>query len=317
MAIGEIPRIGISSCLLGQEVRYDGGHKHNSYITQTLANHFEFVPFCPEVSIGLGTPRPPIRLVKRDNLIRAVGVDDASRDVTDKLAKSADKIRKVVPDFSGYLLKKDSPSCGMERVRVYNEKGYGEKIGVGLFAGALMAQHPELPVEEEGRLMDPGLRENFVERVFAYHRWQQMAKRGVTAKALVAFHTAHKFFIQAHDEATYRELGRVVADAGRGNIKEVAQAYVARMMQGLKRQATPRKNANVLMHIMGFFKKQLAPDDKQELLDLIQAHREGLVPVVVPITLINHYLRKFPNEYVANQIYLAPHPRELMLRNHV
>lgn len=314
--INHTPKIGISSCLLGQEVRYDGGHKHNRYVTRTLGQHFEFVPHCPELAIGLGTPRAPIRLFGDGGQVRAVGVDDSALDFTSRLATDGDALAARSSGLSGYILKKDSPSCGMERVEVYSRE-IPEKRGVGIFASRLMAMLPDLPVEEEGRLMDPGLRENFVERVFTYHRWQRLLAEGLTAERLVAFHTRHKFFILAHDEPVYRELGRLVASAGKGDIDEVGRAYVSLMMQGLREQATPRKHANVLMHIMGFFKDALEPGDKQELVDLIDAHRNGLVPVIVPITLLNHFLRKFPNDYVMGQVYLSPHPRELMLRNHI
>jgi uncharacterized protein YbgA (DUF1722 family)/uncharacterized protein YbbK (DUF523 family) len=312
------PKIGISTCLLGEEVRYDGGHKHNRYITRTLGDYFDFVPYCPEVAIGLGTPRPPIRLVDRDGNQRAVGSNDASVDVTDKLERFAERVAASSTDLSGYILKKDSPSCGMERVRVYNEDtGMPEKKGIGIHARIMMDRHPHLPFEEEGRLMDPGLRDNFIERVFACHRWQQLLASGLKPASLVSFHTAHKFLLLSHDESRYRSLGRIVAEAGSGDIDELGERYIAEFMACLNVLSTPRKHANVLMHIMGFFKDQLEAGDKEELLGLIDAHREGLVPVIVPVTLMNHYQRKYPSEYIENQVYLEPHPKELMLRNHI
>jgi len=316
MQITERPQIGISSCLLGEGVRYDGGHKHSRYITNTLGQHFEFVSYCPEMAIGLGIPRPPIRLVTREHGVVAVGVDDGSLDVTARLSGYALDVARKSANLSGYILKKDSPSCGMERVKVYTGK-QPHKKGIGVYAGELMRQLPNLPVEEEGRLMDPGLRENFVERVFTFHRWQQMLAAGLSASRLVDFHTRHKFSVLAHDEKVYRELGRLVADAGGADIPALAESYVTLLMAGMRKRATPRKHANVLMHIMGFFKDQLDTDDKEEMLALIDAHRQELVPLIVPITLINHFLRKFPSEYIQNQVYLSPHPRELMLRNHI
>jgi len=310
-------RIGISSCLLGQEVRFDGGHKHNGYITESLGQFFEFVPYCPEVAIGLGIPRPPIRLVKGAHGPRARGVRDAELDVTDKLVAYAEKVVPKLHGLSGYILKKGSPSCGMERVKVYGPQGMSVATGPGLYARTLMAQLPELPFEEEGRLMDPVLRENFVERVFVYHRWQQLTAERLTAKGLVEFHTRHKFIVLAHDEKRYRELGRLVATAGRSGMAELGRSYIQLLMQALKKPATRTRHANVLQHLFGFFKQHLDAADKRELLAVIDNYRRGQVPLVVPITLIRHYLRRFPDAYVSEQYYLAPHPDELMLRNQV
>ncbi|HCU54373.1 MAG TPA: hypothetical protein DIC36_08900 [Gammaproteobacteria bacterium] len=310
-------RIGISSCLIGQEVRYDGGHKHNEYITQSLGQFFEFVPYCPEVAIGLGVPRPTIRLVKVGHTVRAQGVKDSSLDVTDRLVAYADKVAPRLHSISGYILKKNSPSCGMERVKLYTAKGMPAGTTSGLYAGRLLALHPEMPFEEEGRLMDPVLRENFIERVWIYHRWQQLVSRRLSPKGLVAFHTRHKFIVLAHDEKSYRELGRLVAEAGKGATPELGQRYVRLLMQALKKPATRTRHANVLQHVAGFFKKHLDAEDKIELQDVITNYRRGQVPLVVPITLIRHYLRRYPDAYLADQHYLAPHPDELMLRNQI
>ena len=310
-------RLGISSCLLGQEVRYDGGHKHNGYITESLGQFFEFVPFCPEVAIGLGVPRPPIRLVKDVDGTRARGIKDPTLDVTDRLAEYAAKVAPKLRGVSGYILKKGSPSCGMERVKVYGRQGVSVSAGAGIYAGALMELLPELPFEEEGRLMDPVLRENFIERVFVYHRWQQLAGQRLTARRLVEFHTRHKFIVLAHDEKRYRELGRLVATAGRRGIAAIGQDYITLLMQALRKPATRTRHSNVLQHLFGFFKDNLDAGDKRELLALIDSYRRGHVPLVVPITLIRHYLRRFPEPYVSAQYYLAPHPDELMLRNQI
>ena len=310
-------RLGISSCLLGQEVRYDGGHKHNGYITESLGQFFEFVPFCPEVAIGLGVPRPPIRLVKGVDGTRARGIKNPTLDVTDRLAEYAAKVAPKLRGVSGYILKKGSPSCGMERVKVYGRQGVSVSAGAGIYAGALMELLPELPFEEEGRLMDPVLRENFIERVFVYHRWQQLAGQRLTARRLVEFHTRHKFIVLAHDEKRYRELGRLVATAGRRGIAAIGQDYITLLMQALRRPATRTRHSNVLQHLFGFFKNNLDTGDKRELLALIDSYRRGHVPLVVPITLIRHYLRRFPEPYVSEQYYLAPHPDELMLRNQI
>lgn len=308
-------RIGISGCLLGQEVRYDGGHKHNGYITDTLGRFFEFVPFCPEVAIGMGVPRAPIRLVKTAGAVRARGVRDAALDFTDPLTAYAERVAPKLGQLSGYILKKGSPSCGMERVKRVTPKGTPAGTGAGVYAARLMALRPELPFEEEGRLMDPVLRENFIERVFVYHRWQQLSARRLTAKGLVEFHTRHKFLVLAHDEKTYRALGRLVAAAGRDSIVELGARYIELLMQALRKPATRTRHANVLEHIGGFFKKHLDAADKREWQELVSGYRHGHLPLVVPVTMLRHYLRRFPDPYLAAQHYLAPHPDELMLRN--
>jgi uncharacterized protein YbgA (DUF1722 family)/uncharacterized protein YbbK (DUF523 family) len=319
------PKLGVSSCLLGREVRFDGGHKHNPYLTKTLGEHFDFVSYCPEVAIGLSTPRPPIRLIAKGrdsnetpDLIRAVKIDDISADYTEQLDTYAGKVCPQLDDFSGYIVKKDSPSCGMERVKVYEkENAPPVRRGAGIFTARLMLERPELPIEEEGRLMDPNLRENFISRVFTLFRWREMVSAGLSKAGLVEFHTRHKFLILAHHEATYRELGRLVANSTKKDLQPLAQEYLLLLMKGLRHLASPSKHANVLMHIMGFIKDRMSGEDKAELLDLIDAHRKGLVPVVVPVTLLNHFLRRYPHDYIDRQHFLEPHPRELMLRNHI
>jgi len=306
--------IAISSCLLGQEVRYDGSHKHNAYLTQTLGQYFEYTPFCPEVAIGLGVPRPTIQLVALEGMIRARGTRDPSLDVTEELQSYARSVVPQLGDYCGYIFKRASPSCGMERVKVY-KNGNISGSDSGIYAAAIMQALPGLPVEEEGRLMDPVLRENFIERVFVYYRWQQMFKASLNAAALVNFHTVHKFTLLAHDEPTYRELGRLVADAGKQDLDKLAVQYFQRLMQALRKPATRKTHTNVLMHIMGYVKDSLTADDKQELLDIMDRYRNGLVPLIVPITLLKHYLRRFPDDYIREQVYLNPHPDELMLRN--
>lgn len=310
-------QVGISSCLLGQEVRFDGGHKRDSYITGTLSDYFNFVPFCPEAAVGLGIPRQPIRLVRRGEEVRAVGVKTPELDPTDDLAAFATRTVKQLCYISGYILKNASPSCGMERVKVYNEKGMPERIGVGIYAKVLMEKLPLLPVEEEGRLGDAVLRENFIERVFVYHRWQQMVNDGLTAGKLVEFHSDHKYLILAHDQEAYRQLGRLVADAGKSDIEMLAAEYVATLMPALKRPATPRQQVNVLQHLLGFLKEHLDRSDREEMVETIGQYRQGLLPLIVPITLIRHHFRRNPDSYVLRQYYLSPHPKELMLRNRI
>lgn len=314
------PRLGVSACLLGNKVRYDGGHKRNLYLADTLAEHFELVTFCPEVAIGLPVPRPPIHLYQPSDgdAVRAVMVGDHERDFTAPLASYADDSADEVQSLSGFIVKKDSPSCGMARVKVYADgKQMPVRNGTGIFTARLMSAHPYLPVEEEGRLSDPRLRENFLVRVFTLHRWQQLVSQGLKPAGLVEFHASHKFLILAHHEATYRQLGRLVAKAGSDPLEPLAAEYLAKLMQALSHKTTPGKCANVLTHIMGFIKDKLDGAEKAELLTLIEEHRQGLVPLIVPITLLNHFLRKYPHEYIAGQHFLEPHPRELMLRNHI
>jgi uncharacterized protein YbgA (DUF1722 family)/uncharacterized protein YbbK (DUF523 family) len=312
-------RVGISSCLLGAEVRHDGGHKRDRLITDVLGAYFEYVPVCPELEAGMGVPREPVRLVGDVDRPRMLGVR-SGEDHTRRMERfSRSRVKDLARlDLAGYLLKAKSPSCGMERVKRYDGAGrFVAKNARGIFARHLLEGIPYLPVEEEGRLNDAGIRENFVERVFCYHRWRALLAEGLTAGRLVAFHTAHKLLIMAHSPEHYRRLGRLVASAKRHRPPALAAGYAAIFFDALARHATPRRNANVLQHIAGYFKKQLTRDEKAELSGLIEEYRRGLVPLVVPVTLANHYVRKYGEPTLAGQLFLNPHPRELMLRNHV
>jgi uncharacterized protein YbgA (DUF1722 family)/uncharacterized protein YbbK (DUF523 family) len=311
-------RIGISSCLLGQNVRYDGGHKKDAFVTGPLARFVSFVPVCPEVEVGMSIPRPTIRLVRVGGEVR---LRDPTHDLdhTDAMRRWAEaraaELEKL--DLSGYVLKKDSPSCGMERVKVHAERGPGVRDGVGLFAEALMRRMPLLPVEEEGRLNDLPLRENFIERVFAYRRLATAFAGRWTLGDLVRFHTAEKLLLLAHEPKAYQALGRLVAGAKRLPRGEVERAYGEAYMRALRVPATRGKNANVLEHMAGYFKDSLGPAEKAELKETIADYRRGLVPLVVPLTLLRHHLRLHGAPYLDGQAYLQPHPKELMLRNHV
>lgn len=311
-------RLGISSCLLGQEVRFDGGHKHDRYLTGVLGEWVEWLPVCPEVDIGLPIPRPAIRLegdLERPRLIEPKTGDD----LTERMNRYA--VAKVAElrarELDGYVLKRASPSCGMERVKVWSTGGMPAKQGVGLYARALLDGWPHLPVEEEGRLTDPVLRENFIERVFCRHRWRTLVRRGLTRRALVAFHTAHKLLLQSHNEAGYRRCGRLVAAAGRMPDDGLYRAYEGEFHLTLATRTTVKRHANVLYHVLGFLKTVLGPADKEELVTLIEDYRNGLVPLVVPITLLRHHVRRHQVSYIMGQLYLEPHPKELMLRNRV
>lgn len=308
-------RIGISSCLLGERVRYDGGHKKDSWINGTLSDYVEFVPVCPEVGIGLGVPRPTIRLVNVEGETRVRGVKDASVDVTEALHEYARDAVPKLGDITGYILKKDSPSCGMERVKRYTEKGMPEKNGIGAYAETLMQLLPNLPVEEEGRLGDPMLRENFIERLFCYRRWQQLEEEGVTVHRLTTFHAQHKYNFMAHNQQACRELGKIAAAARDNNVEEVAEQYIALAMRTLKRRATRKNHLNVLQHLQGYLKRDLDRDDKAELGDVFGRYHKGEVPLIVPITLLKHHFRKCPDPYIENSYYLSPYPAELRLRN--
>ena len=312
------PRIGVSACLLGQEVRFDGGHKHAPYLTDTLGPHLDFVPVCPEVEAGMGVPRESVRLAGDPASPRMVGVH-SGKDWTEKLVEVA---RKRVTglqskDLCGYILKKGSPSCGMERVRVYGKGGMPGKSGRGLYATVLMQEMPLLPVEEEGRLNDPALRESFIERVFAYRRWKTLMAADPSRGTIVDFHTRHKLLLLAHSEPHLRRLGPIVGAAKSRRFAEVLDEYGRVFLEALAVHATPKRNANVLQHAAGFFSDQITAEDRAELQEAIDDHRKGLVPLLVPLTLVRHYARKFKVRYLLDQVFFQPHPKELMLRNHV
>ena len=313
-------RLGISACLLGEPVRFDGGHKLDRFITDTLGKYVEFFPVCPEVECGLGVPREAMRLVGDPEAPRLVTVRTRV-DLTDRMLDWAKKrVRELEQEnLCGFIFKSKSPSSGMERVRVYNEPSQGSPVtrGVGMFARIFMEHFPLLPVEEEGRLHDPVIRENFIERIFVLQRWRKFLAAGPNLRDLVAFHTRHKLLILAHSPNHYRELGRLVARAKELPLPELCDQYQSRLMGALRLKTTPKKNTNVLSHLMRYFKKDLTPDEKQELLEVIDYYHQGYVPLVVPTTLINHYVRKYHQPYLQEQFYLHPHPMELQLRNHV
>jgi len=311
-------RIGISACLLGDAVRFDGGHKRDSFLTDTLGPFVEWLKVCPEVEVGMGTPRETLRLYRDGDAVRML-TTRTQIDHTDNMMRWAKRRveRLAAEDLSGYVLKKDSPSCGMERVKVYSTRGMPERTGRGLFATVLLARLPNLPVEEEGRLSDPRLRENFIERVFAYRRLVDLFAGAWSVGALVRFHTAHKMSLLSHSTSAYQELGRLVARAREMSKRELRGAYESLFMATLARTATTSRHTNVLMHMAGHLKRVLEPGSKRELVETIDEYRRGLVPLVVPLTLIRHYVRVYAVEYLAGQTYLQPHPRELMLRNHV
>jgi uncharacterized protein YbgA (DUF1722 family)/uncharacterized protein YbbK (DUF523 family) len=311
-------RLGISTCLLGENVRYDGGHKLDRFLTDTLGRYVEYVPVCPEVECGFSTPRESFRLVGNPDEPRLV-TTRTKKDYTERMLKWArTRVAELEREnLCGFIFKSKSPSSGMERVRVYSERGMPVKKGVGLFARTFMEHFPLIPVEEEGRLHDPRLRENFIERLFVFRRWRELLAQQNARGRLVDFHTNHKLLILSHSPKHNKSMGKLVAEAKGKPIKEVYETYQELLMDALKLKATVRKNTNVLHHMMGYFKKQLSADEKQELLEIIDRYRLEYVPLIVPITLMNHYVRKYDQPYLKEQFYLQPHPVELQLRNHV
>lgn len=311
-------RIGISSCLLGKKVRYDGQHKLDSFVVGTLSNWFDFVPVCPEMEFGLGVPRETIRLEGDPEHPRLVKTK-SREDLTVAMEKFCrDRVAKLEENqLDGYILKSRSPSCGMERVKVYSDKGMPSNTGVGIYAAALMKKFPLIPVEEEGRLNDPALREKFIVQVFTMNRWRQMLAENNTRGGLVKFHERHKYLLMAHSPAHYKSLGQIVADMKGKRLPVVQTEYLEQLIAALRLRATVAKHVNVLQHLAGYFKRQLEPDEKQELAETIASYRQGHFPLIVPLTILNHYIRKYDEPYLKQQVYLKPGPTELRLRNQV
>jgi len=307
--------LGISTCLLGEKVRYDGGHKWDHYLTDTLGQYVEYIPVCPEVECGFGIPREPFRLVGDARNPRLVTLR-TNQDQTERMLQWAKrKIMELKREtLCGFIFKSGSPSSGMERVKVYGPNGIPTKSGVGIFARVFMEHFPLLPVEDEGRLIDPRLRENFVERIFTLQRW---SGAGEGMRNLIVFHTQHKLLILSHSPKHYQMMGRLVAWAKEISWKDLYKEYERLLLEAMSLKTTAKKNSNVLEHVMGYFKGQLSADEKKELREIIDLYRQGTVPLIVPITLLNHYVRKYDQPYLKDQYYLHPHPVELQLRNHV
>ncbi len=310
-------KLGISTCLLGENVRYDGGHKLDRFLTDTLGLYVQYVPVCPEVECGLGVPRESLRLVG-DPLSPRLITSRTRQDHTERMAQWAR--RRVMElqkeDLCGFIFKSNSPSSGMERVKVYNDKGLPVKSGAGIFARIFMDAFPLLPVEDEGRLHDPKIRENFIECIFALKRWREVLPKKRMG-GLVDFHTRHKLLILSHSPKHYQLMGKRVAEAEDLPLRDLFGQYQGLFMEALRIKTTLRKNVNVLQHMAGYFKRDLSADEKKELLEVIDAYHRGHLPLIVPITLINHYVRKYDQPYLKEQYYLHPHPLELQLRNHV
>lgn len=311
-------KLGVSQCLLGDNVRYNGGHARDHFITDTLSQYMEFVPVCPEVEVGMGTPRETLRLVGDPESPRLV-TSKTKKDHTDAMMSWAERRVQELEkeELCGFIFKSKSPSSGMARVKVYTKGGMPVNKGVGMFAREFMKHFPLLPVEEEGRLHDPKLRENFIEQIFVLQRWRDLLKREKRRGDLVDFHTSHKLLIMSHSVKHYKEMGRLVGRAKEYDLPELYNRYEQVLMEAMRLKTTIKKNINVLHHIVGYFKKDLTAEEKKEILEIIEQYRKELVPLVVPITLLNHYVRKYEKEYLLRQYYLHPHPVELTLRNHV
>jgi len=315
--MNEKPRIGISSCLMGEKVRYDGQHQQDHFLTDTFGRFVEWVPVCPEVECGLGIPREPMHLEGDPDDPRLVTIRSHA-DLTERMkAWAKTRVRQLEKeDLAGFVFKSGSPSSGMERVKVYDPKGVPKKIGVGLFARAFMEHFTLLPVEEEGRLHDDVLRETFIEGVFCLKRYRDAVRGPRTRGALVAFHAAHKLVLMAHSPKHLKEMGALVARGKELKSPGLLESYERLLVETLRTRATPGKNANVLMHALGYFKQELTADEKKEMLGVIEDYRRELVPLVVPVTLLQHYVRKYDQPYLRDQAFLNPHPVELKLRNH-
>jgi uncharacterized protein YbgA (DUF1722 family)/uncharacterized protein YbbK (DUF523 family) len=313
-----VAALGVSSCLAGEAVRYDGGHKLDRFVTDQLGRWFRLVPVCPETGCGLPVPREPMRLEGDPASPRLVTVRTRI-DLTDRMdAWCAEEVSRLEQeDLCGFIFKKGSPSSGLYRVKVYGRPGEPPRSGRGLFAAAVARRFPRLPLEEEGRLLDPAIRENFIERVFTYRRWKDFLRDDVSPAGLVAFHTEHKLLVMAHSPDHYRRLGRLVAAAGAADRTALPDRYEELLLEAMSRHATVSKHTNVLQHIMGYFRKRLTAAEKQELLEIVGRYHNRLVPLIVPVTLLKHYARIHEEPYLSRQRYLDPHPAELMLRNHV
>ncbi|CAI0917019.1 Uncharacterized conserved protein [Serratia entomophila] len=308
--------IGVSACLLGEPVRFDGGHKRLAFAVEQLAPYVRFEAICPEMAIGLPVPRPALRLVKQPQRTAMRYSNDPNVDVTDKMQQFAERRVAQLQQLCGYIVCAKSPSCGMERVRVYSENGKdSRKSGVGLFTAELRRQMPWLPVEEDGRLNDAALRENFVERVYALYELNMLWRKGLTRGGLIAFHSRYKLSLLAHSQPEYRELGRFVANIDKWeSLEAFAVEYRSRLMQLLTHKATRRNHTNVLMHVQGYFRRQLSAAQRQELAQLIDRYRQGMQPLLAPIALLKHYMAEYPDSYLAEQRYFEPYPEALRLR---
>jgi len=307
--------VGISSCLLGHEVRYNGGHKQSKFCLNHLSQVFEFHSFCPEVAIGLGVPREPIRLVDLEGEVRAIGTASDNLDVSDALLAYGREIGLLSESLCGYILMKKSPSCGLFSAKVYRNEQPLPGKHAGLFVRALQEVNPLLPLEEEGRLNDPILRENFIARVFAYHDWKSHMYTDPTPNKLVEFHSRYKYLLMAHGQKPYKKLGQMVAKAGIGDIKTLAKQYIKEFMTSITQLASRKGHTNTLYHLLGYLREEVSGTVRQELAKSIEDYRLGAVNLAVPVALLKHYLKLYGSDYIKKQAYLEPYSHDLGLRN--
>ncbi|MCW8879568.1 MAG: DUF1722 domain-containing protein [Kangiellaceae bacterium] len=306
-------KVGISQCLTGAKVRYDGGHRNNKFCNQELSQLFEFVSFCPEVGIGLPIPRKTIRLVGDVDQPRAEFSDGSGEDLALQLKNFADTNQSKLEESSGFIFCKASPSCGTQRVKVYNDKGHSQSVGVGIFAARVNQLFPNLPIEDDGRLNDPQIRDSFIKRVYIYDEWKSL-RTELTLDALFKFHARHKFTLLSHCQKTYREVGALVASANKKTVENVADLYFSKLMGGLSNVSTRRNTTNVLMHLQGFLKKRISQADKAELRQCIMDYNNGVEPILSPLRLLKHHFGHHPNSYIAGQSFLNPYPKQLGIR---
>lgn len=310
------PLLGLGSCLAGNAVRYNGDSKKANEHVRAICEHFDTRAFCPEMGAGLGVPRPPIHLVGTEDAIRIVDVATHEHDYTDAIRDYAQQVLELAPDMCGYILVKGSPSCGYGRVKRYNEKGnHMASDQNGVFANALQAADPLLPLEDDGRLNDPSLRESFLARACAYHDWKVMEKGGLSARKIIEFYSRYKYLVMAHHVASYKLLGPMLANAGKEPLEELAQEFIQTLMAALTHRATRRSHSNVLFHISGYLKRSLETEQRQRLAELIENYRTGKVPLIVPVTLLKHHFADNPDAYINRQVFLEPFPEDLGVRN--
>ncbi len=315
--MSKIP-LGVSQCLMGEQVRFDGGHKRDHYLTDVLSEYIEFRPVCPEVAIGLGIPRKPIRLVVMGEKTRVRGIENPDLDVTDALVEQAELALQQMPDICGYVFMQKSPSCGAFGMQRYQTNGFPvDSKGRGAYAKRFMELVPLLPVEEAGRLHDAGLRDNFLTRVFAYHDFKTHVAAAPTAKKLINFYSRYKYQVMAHHVPSYFSIGRYLSNLSGRNINTSSDEFFRLFMKALAHHATRKGNTNAIMHLRGYLKEHLNTQDKQELSQLIDSYKTGMVPLVAPLTLLKHHLLKLDNPYLKSQTFWAPHPERLGLRNHI
>lgn len=312
------PRVLISSCLLGNNVRFNGGHKHHSLCNNELGQYLDLIPYCPEMEIGLGVPRKPIRLVKDGDTVEARETDNAQINHSEALQSKAQEALKLAP-ISGFIGANNSPSCATLSSKIYSSSGHPIGKGPGIFAASLHESKPELPLEEAGRLNNIAIRESFITRVYTYQSWQQLIQTGLTSRKLVAFHSEHKYLLMCHHYETYKSLGRLVANINKSHLHQQGNAYFCSLMEALSYKPTRGQQCNTLLHIMGYLKRDLCKEDKQELFEYIDQFRNGIVPIIVPISMLKHHLGKHKENlhYILSQRYLNPYPYQLGLRSHI